>query len=167
MGKQRCCRNVFGCGNRGLRRVGGWLTLSLGTWLAVAPWPLGFAHSRAMHMCVGAGSIIAYLAALQLWLAHYGDSVLPQGEEPQTPSDRVKRELSMNSACVPLIDRDNGSLVHANGILAELASEFEAAVALSMARPRSSVCDEASRLFLVDAAFQAGGNFFVRAAISI
>jgi SPW repeat len=61
-----------------------WLTLLLGIWLAVAPWLLGFAHSRAMHTCVGAGSAIAYLAAFQLWLAHYGDSVLPQGEKPQT-----------------------------------------------------------------------------------
>jgi SPW repeat len=61
-----------------------WLTLLLGIWLAVGPWLLGFADSRAMHMCVGAGSIVAYLAAFQLWLAHYGDSVLPQGGKPQT-----------------------------------------------------------------------------------
>ena len=52
-----------------------WLNLLLGLWLVLAPWVLGFAHSRAMHMCVGAGGVVAYLAALQLWLAHYGDPV--------------------------------------------------------------------------------------------
>jgi SPW repeat len=50
-----------------------WLNLLLGVWLALAPWILGFAHTRAMHMCVAAGGVVAYLAALQLWLAHYGD----------------------------------------------------------------------------------------------
>jgi SPW repeat len=60
-----------------------WVTFLLGLWLAVAPWALGFAHTRAMHMCVGAGGIIAYLAALQLWLAHYGDLDPSRDEERQ------------------------------------------------------------------------------------
>lgn len=51
-----------------------WLNLLLGLWLAAAPWALGFAHTRAMHISVGAGLIIAYLAGLDLWLRHYRDS---------------------------------------------------------------------------------------------
>ena len=52
-----------------------WLNLLLGIWLVLAPWILGFAHTRGMHMSVGADSVVAYLAGLQLWLAHYGDLV--------------------------------------------------------------------------------------------
>jgi SPW repeat len=52
-----------------------WLNLLLGLWLVAAPWLLGFAHTRAMHLSVGVGGVIAYLAALELWLAHYGDTV--------------------------------------------------------------------------------------------
>jgi SPW repeat len=61
-----------------------WITLLLGMWLVVAPWLLGFAHARAMHVCVATGGVIAYLAALQFWLAHYGDSVLLPDERDQT-----------------------------------------------------------------------------------
>jgi len=50
-----------------------WLNLVLGIWLASAPWILGYAHSRAAHVSVAAGAIVAYLAALRLWLAHYRD----------------------------------------------------------------------------------------------
>jgi SPW repeat len=56
-----------------------WLTFALGIWLVAAPWVLGFAHTKAMHMCIAAGSVIVYLAALQLWLAHYGDSASSEG----------------------------------------------------------------------------------------
>jgi SPW repeat len=52
-----------------------WLNLLLGIWLVLAPWALGFARTKAMHMCVGTGGVVAYLAALQLWLAHYSDSI--------------------------------------------------------------------------------------------
>ena len=49
-----------------------WLNLSVGVWLISAPWILGYAHSRAMHISIGVGIIVAYLAGLRLWLAHYG-----------------------------------------------------------------------------------------------
>ena len=48
-----------------------WLNLALGTWLASAPWLFGYAHTRAMHLSVGAGIIVVYLAGLRLWLMHY------------------------------------------------------------------------------------------------
>jgi SPW repeat len=51
-----------------------WLNLALGTWLACAPWLLGYAHTRAMHVSVGAGIIVIYLAGLRLWLMHYLDA---------------------------------------------------------------------------------------------
>jgi SPW repeat-containing protein len=40
-----------------------WLNLVLGIWLASAPWILGYAHTRAAHVRVAAGAIVAYLAA--------------------------------------------------------------------------------------------------------
>ena len=51
-----------------------WLSLLLALWLVAAPWVVGFAHTTAMHVSVTAGIIIAFLASLDLWLEHYGNS---------------------------------------------------------------------------------------------
>jgi hypothetical protein len=51
-----------------------WLNLLLGLWLVLAPWLLGFAHTKAMHMSIAVGCLVAYLAGLELWLAHYGET---------------------------------------------------------------------------------------------
>jgi hypothetical protein len=51
-----------------------WLSLLLALWLVAAPWVLGFEHTTAMHVSVTAGIIIAFLAGLDLWLEHYGNS---------------------------------------------------------------------------------------------
>jgi hypothetical protein len=48
-----------------------WLNLALGVWPVSAPWILGYAHTRAMHVSIGAGVIVARLAGLRLRLAHY------------------------------------------------------------------------------------------------
>jgi len=45
-----------------------WVTLALGAWLIAAPWVLGFAHSRAMHVSIGVGVVVVYLAYLEIWL---------------------------------------------------------------------------------------------------
>ncbi len=50
------------------------LNLALGLWLMAAPWLTGFAHTKAAHVSLGVGIVIAYLAALELWLAHYYDA---------------------------------------------------------------------------------------------
>lgn len=47
-----------------------WANLLLGLWLIVSPWVLGFAHTRAMHFSIGIGVIIAFLAALEIWLVY-------------------------------------------------------------------------------------------------
>ena len=47
-----------------------WANLLLGLWLVVSPWLLGFAHTRAMHFSIGVGIVVAFLAALDLWLHH-------------------------------------------------------------------------------------------------
>jgi hypothetical protein len=47
-----------------------WANLLLGLWLVVSPWILGFAHTRAMHFSIGLGVIVAFLAALELWLLY-------------------------------------------------------------------------------------------------
>jgi hypothetical protein len=55
-----------------------WANLLLGLWLIISPWSLGFAHTRAMHFSIGIGVVVAFLAALDLWLhydaAHFGRS---------------------------------------------------------------------------------------------
>lgn len=47
-----------------------WLNLLLGVCLVAAPWVLGFVHTTAMHISIGVGLVIAYLALLDLWLIH-------------------------------------------------------------------------------------------------
>ena len=48
-----------------------WLNLLLGLWLIASPWLLGFAHSRAMHVSIALGILVAFMAALELWLVNY------------------------------------------------------------------------------------------------
>jgi hypothetical protein len=48
-----------------------WLNLLLGLWLMVSPWVLGFTHTRAMHISIGVGAMVAFVAALELWLVKY------------------------------------------------------------------------------------------------
>jgi len=47
-----------------------WINLLLGLWLVASPWLLGFTQTRAAHLSIGAGLLIAYLAALELWLLY-------------------------------------------------------------------------------------------------
>jgi hypothetical protein len=61
-----------------------WANLLLGLWLIASPWILGFAHTRAMHFSVGIGAVIAFLAALELWLG-YAATHLGQGKTSVTP----------------------------------------------------------------------------------
>jgi len=51
-----------------------WALGAVALWLIVSPWVLGFAHTRAMHVDIGIGIAIAYIAALELWLLHYSPS---------------------------------------------------------------------------------------------
>jgi SPW repeat-containing protein len=46
-----------------------WLNLFAGLWLIVAPWLLGFQDSNAMTIDVVIGTVVAALAALEIWLA--------------------------------------------------------------------------------------------------
>jgi len=39
--------------------------------LIASPWVLGFAHTRAMHVSIGLGAMVAFIAALELWLVSY------------------------------------------------------------------------------------------------
>jgi hypothetical protein len=48
-----------------------WLNLLLGLWMMVSPWVLGFTHTRAMHVTMGLGAMVAFVAALELWLVKY------------------------------------------------------------------------------------------------
>jgi hypothetical protein len=50
-----------------------WLILVVGLWLLASPLLLGFTHTMAMHISIGVGSVVSYLALLELWLIHYGE----------------------------------------------------------------------------------------------
>jgi hypothetical protein len=64
----------------------GWANLLLGIWLVVSPWVLGFAHSRAMHFSIAIGAAVAFLAALELWLAY--EATYP--EPPPAPAQEQR-----------------------------------------------------------------------------
>jgi SPW repeat-containing protein len=49
-----------------------WLNLVAGLWLIVSPWLLSFQDSDAMTIDVVIGSIVALLAAFEIWLIHFG-----------------------------------------------------------------------------------------------
>jgi hypothetical protein len=64
-----------------------WANLLLGLWLIVSPWILGFAHTRAMHFSIGLGVIVAFLAALELWLLYEAAHLEPEKTQA-TPERR-------------------------------------------------------------------------------
>jgi len=55
---------------------GEWINFLLGLWLIGSPWVLGFAHTRAMHFSIGIGAVVAFMAALEIWVVYdeAGDS---------------------------------------------------------------------------------------------
>ena len=63
-----------------------WANLLLGLWLIASPWMLGFAHTRAMHFSIAVGAAVAFLAALELWLAY--EAAHP--ESPSTPAQEQR-----------------------------------------------------------------------------
>ncbi len=62
-----------------------WANLLLGLWLIGSPWLLGFAHTRAMHFSIGIGLVVAFLAALDLWL-HYDATHFERSHQDQVRS---------------------------------------------------------------------------------
>ena len=58
-----------------------WIACVLGLWIAVSPWVLGFQHTVAMFINLAVGLSIAYLALLDLWLTHYGQSTKKQSSQ--------------------------------------------------------------------------------------
>ncbi|RZN11648.1 hypothetical protein CWO91_07620 [Bradyrhizobium genosp. SA-3] len=66
-----------------------WLNVLMGIWLIVSPWLLGFPHTRAMHLSIGFGIVIVFLALLDLFL-HY-DKRHPE-EEPIHARQKSARE---------------------------------------------------------------------------
>jgi len=49
-----------------------WIALLAGLWMVASPFLLGFQHTTAMHVSIAIGLVVAYIAALDLWLIHYG-----------------------------------------------------------------------------------------------
>lgn len=54
-----------------------WLNVLLGAWLIVSPWALGFAHTRAMHFCIGMGIAVAFMAIVELLVVNYPPTANP------------------------------------------------------------------------------------------
>jgi hypothetical protein len=50
-----------------------WIALVAGLWMIASPFLLGFTHTTAMHIVIGIGFVVTFLAALDLWLIHYGE----------------------------------------------------------------------------------------------
>jgi len=61
-----------------------WANFALGLWLVASPWLLGFAHTRAMHFSIGVGVVVAFMAALELWLVY--DGTHPAHQDQISPS---------------------------------------------------------------------------------
>jgi hypothetical protein len=49
-----------------------WVAFLAGLWMVLSPFVLGFQHTTAMHVSIGIGLAVSYLAVLDLWLIHYG-----------------------------------------------------------------------------------------------
>lgn len=54
-----------------------WLNFLLGLWLIFAPWILELPKT-AMHVGIGVGVIVVYLALLDLWLIHCSSDAIHQ-----------------------------------------------------------------------------------------
>jgi hypothetical protein len=68
-----------------------WANLLLGLWLIASPWILGFAHTRAMHFSIGIGVVVAFLAALELWLVYEAAHMDPTDQDEVAPSATAER----------------------------------------------------------------------------
>jgi hypothetical protein len=62
-----------------------WALLLMGLWLIVSPWVLDFPHTRAMHLSIGIGIVVSFLAALELWLAY-------DAAHPELPPSEAKEK---------------------------------------------------------------------------
>ncbi|MBU6455967.1 MAG: SPW repeat protein [Bradyrhizobium sp.] len=70
-----------------------WLNLLLGIWLVISPWVIGFVHTKAMHVSILIGTMVAFIAGLELWLTHFepnygserSEQSAPQGPHVGTP----------------------------------------------------------------------------------
>jgi len=65
-------RGGVDCGSTGVRRMGGVDRAPGGTLDGGVTFVLGFQHTTAMHVSIAIGLVVAYIAALDLWLIHYG-----------------------------------------------------------------------------------------------
>ena len=70
-----------------------WLNLLLGVWLVISPWVIGFVHTRAMHVSILIGAMVAFLAALELWLTHYEPNYGSEQGETQGPNVKAAGPL--------------------------------------------------------------------------
>src|SRR3954451_25476613 len=65
-----------------------WINLAIGCWVLASPFVLEFPHRNAMHVAVGVGAVVVFLALLELFLIHNPDS-LDQGKHPQRGEPRA------------------------------------------------------------------------------
>ena len=63
-----------------------WANVVLGLWLIASPWLLGFAHTRAMHLSIAVGIVVAFLAVLDIWLHYDAAHVEPALKDQANPA---------------------------------------------------------------------------------
>ena len=68
-----------------------WANFLLGLWLIASPWILGFAHTRAMHFSIGIGVLVAFMAALELWLIYEAAHIDRTHHDEVAPSATAER----------------------------------------------------------------------------
>jgi hypothetical protein len=47
-----------------------WVNLGIGCWILASPFVLEFPHKAGMHVTLFVGSVVVFLALLELWLIH-------------------------------------------------------------------------------------------------
>jgi hypothetical protein len=47
-----------------------WISFAVGLWMIVSPWVLGFAHTPAMKLNIGIGTVVMCLSGLELFLVY-------------------------------------------------------------------------------------------------
>lgn len=69
-----------------------WANVLLGLWLIGSPWLLGFPHTRAMHLSIGIGAVVGFLALVDLWVRYEATHFGPLHQNETLPPAAARQE---------------------------------------------------------------------------